>query len=84
MGMGFSDDFEGHFVIFTRNFLYDSCIDIKCAFPMIFFLKGNPCVNLNDEDMENFTDYVLLLKKKIKNDNLAYRKNVVIAWKHTL
>ena len=72
-----SSDFKGHFVIFTRQFLHASRIDIKCAFPMIFFLKDNPCVTLTEEDTENFNDYVLLLQKKIKNDNLEYRINVI-------
>ncbi len=72
-----SDDFVGHFVIFTRKFLQEARVDIAKAFPMMFFLKDNPCVTLSDEDMENFSDYVLLLQKKIKNDNQEFRKNVI-------
>ena len=72
-----SPDFRGHFVIFTRRFLQEARVDIAKALPMMFFLKGNPCVTLLEEDMENFSDYVILLQKKIKKDNTEYRKNVI-------
>ncbi|MEG1617253.1 MAG: helix-turn-helix domain-containing protein [Bacteroidales bacterium] len=71
-----SEDFEGRFLVMSRNFLEEAQIDFKSALTIFFYFRDNPCTDLTDTEMEMILEYHSLLLKKMKLNDPIFRKKI--------
>jgi len=60
-----SSDFKGFIYILSLTFLDQLSIDIQRLLPLVVSVKDNPVCRLSEEEGISFTDYFLMIKKKM-------------------
>lgn len=79
-----SDDFEGKFILMSRAFLEDARIDFKNALTMFLYFKENPFTDLTQNEADILMEYHAILKRKVRLENLEYRKVITQHILHAL
>jgi AraC-like DNA-binding protein len=70
-------DFSIQFVILSRKFLEDSQLGLPNTLPLFFYIKDNPRIHLNPEEMGMILEYISLLQKKIRMTDDVLGKEIV-------
>lgn len=74
---GFSPDFKGIFFVVSRNLL-DALPKVGNVLSLFFYLKDYPCFDLTPHEQEIIKDYYAFVRKRIRNKDDMYRKEVVM------
>lgn len=73
----FSEDFSGLFTVMSNRFTDDLFMSIKERFPLKQSVSDNPCVPLNNEDLESMTGFFNMLKKTVRMKDNPHRMEIV-------
>jgi AraC-like DNA-binding protein len=71
-----SEDFEGLFMSLSQR-LSDNLLNIQERLPIDIFVRENPSIPLNDEDLELLKTYYGMLKKVVIMTENPHRKEIV-------
>lgn len=72
-----SDDFDGRFIVLSRKLLEEAQIDFKNALSIFLYFKNNPITDLSEYEMGTLLEYHSLLSRKVKVEDVEYRKKIV-------
>lgn len=72
-----SPDFEGIAILISNSFINEVIRNIHDLSSLFLFTRNHPVVNLSAKEAELFVDYFELLKKKTKDENNYFRKDLV-------
>ncbi len=72
-----SDDFEGHFIVVSTDFMEQTFQSFRDFFPILFSLKTNPKVILNPEEAEQLKCYLVAIHTKVVDKHLRFKLEVV-------
>lgn len=79
-----SDDFDGRFIVLSRKFLEEAQIDFKNALSIFLYFKDNPITDLSEHEIETLLEYHSLLLRKVKLEDIEYRKKIAQHLMHAL
>ncbi|MEG0993238.1 MAG: helix-turn-helix domain-containing protein [Bacteroidales bacterium] len=79
-----SDDFSGRFIVLSRKFLEEAQIDFKNALSIFLYFKDNPITDLTPLEIEIMLEYHSLLHRKVKLEDIEYRKKIAQHLMHAL
>jgi AraC-like DNA-binding protein len=79
-----SPDFEGYFFVLSRKFLEEAQIDLKNALSIFLYFKDNTLTDLSDDEMETLIEYHAMLHRKMKLEDLTYRKKIAQHLMHAM
>ncbi len=71
-----SDDFSVGFVIMSDRFLNNSRVRLKQRLPLLFHIKKYPCIDLTNEQVATITEYLSLLRKRIRAGSQAHLEDI--------
>lgn len=71
-----SSDFSGAFVVFTKAFMDTILPRLKEILPLFLYLKGHPCIDLTQEEIDDMVECHSFLWKKVKMTNNLFRKEI--------
>ncbi|MDD3037958.1 AraC family transcriptional regulator [Bacteroides sp.] len=72
-----SSDFKGIFFAISKNLL-EGLPKMGNMLSLFFYLKDYPCLDLTANEQELLLDYYSFIRKRLKNKEDAYRKEVVV------
>lgn len=73
----FSSDFKAIFFAVSKNLL-ETLPKISNVLSLFFYLKDYPCFNLTPQEQETVKEYHAFIRKRLKNKEALYRKEVVM------
>ncbi|MEG1587174.1 MAG: helix-turn-helix domain-containing protein [Bacteroidales bacterium] len=79
-----SEDFTGRFIVLSRRFLEEAQIDFKNALSIFLYFKDNPITDLTDMEMEIMLEYHAMLHRKVKLEDVEYRRKIAQHLLHAL
>lgn len=74
---GVSDDFQGHILIVSLEFLREAQIDLKNMIPLYMHLKSHPVSTLSDGATRRLTEFYGLIRECIEDTQSLFRTEIV-------
>ena len=71
-----SSDFEGRFILMSRNFLSNSNIELSNSINTFLYLHGNPVTAFNRENLDTFLDYYAMLRRRMTIPDVFTKREV--------
>lgn len=73
-----SNDFKGHLMIISKSFM-EGCNPVKNGQSMLHYMqiRKNPCVSIEEKQMQLLISYFPMLKKKIKEQTHLFQKEII-------
>jgi AraC-like DNA-binding protein len=72
-----SDDFSALLIVMSQRFTETMELGMKDVFPVFLYLKENPVVHLNEEEIAHLQDYFHILKQTVQQTSNPYRMEMV-------
>jgi AraC-like DNA-binding protein len=77
----FSEDFSGLFIVMSKRF--GDNLNLREQFPLALSVRANPCIPLNDEELQAMQSYYAMMKQTVRiKDNprrLEIAKHLTLA-----
>ncbi|MEG1562454.1 MAG: helix-turn-helix domain-containing protein [Bacteroides sp.] len=74
--LSMSDDFSGIFIVVSKEFVNDLFPRLAQMLSLMFDIKENPVLALNQEDVDCLSEYHSFLWKKVKMTHNMFRKEI--------
>lgn len=74
---GVSDDFQGHILVVSQDFLREAQIDLKNMIPLYIQLKNHPASTLSVEAARRLTEFYGLIRECIEDTGSLFRTEIV-------
>ncbi|MDR1682212.1 MAG: hypothetical protein LBS25_02325, partial [Candidatus Symbiothrix sp.] len=72
-----SDDFSARLIIMSRRFAENIELSMKDVIPIFLYLRENPVIHLEDEEMAHLQDYYHILKRTTQQTSNPCRMEMV-------
>lgn len=72
----YSDDFEGLFIVISRDFVEGILPTVQKLFPMFLLVKDHPCIRISAEEEQTFRQYHSFLWSKVRQQEHPFRREV--------
>ncbi|MDR0815228.1 MAG: helix-turn-helix domain-containing protein [Bacteroidales bacterium] len=70
----FSEDFSGLFIVMSKRF--GDSLNLREQFPLALSVRANPCIPLNDEELEAMLSYYAMMKQTVRIKNNPRRLEI--------
>lgn len=77
----FSSDFKGLFFVISKSLL-EALPKVGNMLSLFLYLKDFPCFDLTSVEIETVRDYHIFIRKRLKNKDDIYRREVVLGLMH--
>ena len=72
----YTEDFEGLFIVISKDFVEGILPTIQKLFPVSLLVKDHPCIRITPEEKQTFCQYHSFLRSKVRQQRHPFRREV--------